>query len=170
MKEERALLLAELLTEMSQDPGGFFPEEAWDVIQRAFALPVIELAVVRDCEEGLQILLVHRDDKDWRGWHVPGGQWRTCQTLEEGIKSLAEAELGTSAVKFLAKGPWEKWMDHPTGFPICHIVICSADYIAETENQRWFSKAPRDMIDDNGHHARYIESVFRQVKEQKLLD
>src|SRR3989339_62554 len=101
MKEERALLLAELLTEMSQDPGGFFPEEAWDVIQRAFALPVIELAVVRDCEEGLQILLVHRDDKDWRGWHVPGGQWRTCQTLEEGIKSLAEAELGTSAVKFL---------------------------------------------------------------------
>lgn len=170
MTEYRAHLLGELLEELSEDPRGFIPEAAWAAVQRTFALPYIELAVVRRLESNVQILLSYRDDKDWCGWHIPGGLWRTRQTLVEGIAVLAKAELGTSVeVKFLTKGTWEKWKDHPYGFPISHIVICSATGIAETENLRWFSEVPEGIIEDGGHHARYIKSIFRQVEEQKLL-
>src|SRR3989344_5623387 len=95
MRPERARLLGELLEELAEDPKGFIPDEAWNATQKAFALPYLELAVVRRSPEGkVQILLTHRIDKDWNGWHIPGGLWRTRHTLEEGIASLVRPEFG----------------------------------------------------------------------------
>lgn len=76
MTPDRAKLLAELLTELSEDPKGFIPDEAWNAAQKAFALPYLELAIVRRAADGaLEILLSHRTDKYWNGWHIPGGLW-----------------------------------------------------------------------------------------------
>jgi hypothetical protein len=169
MEKERAVLLGELLTELAEDPKGWLPDEVWGPANKAFALPYIELAVVRYWRGQLQILLAYRSDKDWHGWHIPGALWRTKQSLEECVAITAKAELGTE-VKFLAKGTWEKWMDDPLGrWPMDHVVICSAPNFRETHTICWFSGVPKGMIDDHGHHARYINAVFRKVKEQGLL-
>lgn len=171
MTPERATLLGELLTELAADPKGFVPDEAWASAQKAFALPYIELAFVRRSSEGeLQVLLAHRTDVDWNGWHLPGGLWRTQHTLLDAIESLSRREIGLlEAPKFLAKGYWEKWHDHPVGIPISHIVILHSDHVVETETVRWFTKTPPGMIRDNGHHARFIADVFKQAVEQKLV-
>jgi hypothetical protein len=73
--------------------------------------------------------------------------------------------LGDDAVvSFLTQGEWEKWHDHPYGVPISHVVICRGENIIETEIQGWFSSVPGGMIDDNGHHARFIENILRQAE------
>src|SRR5262252_8198734 len=117
MTPERAKLLGELLTELSQDARGFIPDEAWLPAQRAFALPYVEMAIVRRRPRSkIEILLTNRNDENWNGWHIPGGLWRTRQTLDECVASLVQTELNKDArVSLLAQGMWEKWHDHPYG-------------------------------------------------------
>jgi ADP-ribose pyrophosphatase YjhB (NUDIX family) len=128
MTPERSKILGELLLEMSEDPRGFIPDEAWLPAQKAFALPYVEMAIVRRSRKRIQILLAHRSDEYWVGWHLPGGLWRTRQTLQDCIASLAEIELGEGIrVSLLAQGMWEKWHDHPYGSIISHVAICLAE-------------------------------------------
>ncbi|HVV39394.1 MAG TPA: NUDIX domain-containing protein [Candidatus Paceibacterota bacterium] len=164
MSPERATLLGELLKELAQDPTGFIPDEAWEGAQKAFALPYIELCVVRLYEGKVQILLTHRIDKYWSGWHIPGGMWRTRHTLEQGIAHLSRLELGPEpSLTLLAKGEWEKWLDHPYDVPISHIAICTARDVVETDKMQWFDGVPKGMIADHGHHARFINNVLKQA-------
>ncbi|MHB1086475.1 MAG: NUDIX domain-containing protein [Minisyncoccota bacterium] len=171
MTPERAALLGELLAELAADPKGFIPDEAWASAQKAFALSYIELAFVRRSAEGeLQVLLSHRKDVDWNGWHLPGGLWRTQHTLLDAIASLSWREIGLlEPSKILAKGEWEKWHDHPYGIPVSHVVILHSDHIVETETVGWFTKAPPDMIRDHGHHRRFFNNVIRQVTKDRLV-
>lgn len=174
MSPEDETKLGELLAEMAKDPKGFFPQGAWDALQKAIALPYLELLIVRR-QPGRwwlqpEVLLSYRNDEFWQGWHIPGGLWRTRHSLAEGVASLAKKELGPDArLKILATGGWEKWLDHPYGYPISHIVICSVDSVAMSGNLKWFSTPPQDMIADNGHHRKFIEQAFAQVRAQRLV-
>lgn len=171
MIPERAALLGELLAELAADPKGFIPDGAWASAQKAFALPYIELAFVRRSSEGeLQALLSHRHDADWKGWHLPGGLWRTQHTLQDAIASLSRLEIGLlEPPKILAKGEWEKWHDHPYGIPVSHVVILHSDRIVESDTVRWFTDLPGDMIDDHGHHHQFFNNVKRQVLRDRLV-
>jgi ADP-ribose pyrophosphatase YjhB (NUDIX family) len=166
MTPERANLLAELLLEMRQEADGFIPGPAWLAVQSTFALPYVEVAIVRRAHDRkIQILLSHRADQHWRGWQIPGGLWRTPHTLEECIVSLTRTELGGQVlVSLLATGMWEKWHDHPYGSPISHVVLCAAENVRESSSIRWFSDVPEGMIDDHGHHARFIRSALVQAE------
>lgn len=168
MTTERARLLGELLDEMAQDLRGFIPTEAWYAVQRAFALSYIELAIVRHnpVSRRVEILLAHRSDEVWNGWHIPGGIWRTRQTRDECVASIIQSEdlKGDSDVKFLAQGVWEKWHDHPYGTPVVHSVILRGENITETQTRRWFDSVPEGIINDGGHHARYIVDILKQAE------
>jgi ADP-ribose pyrophosphatase YjhB (NUDIX family) len=114
----------------------------------------------------IQILLTHRSDKYWHGWHIPGGLWRTQQTLEECIASIAKNEVSHDCrISLLAKGMWEKWHDHPYGWPVSHVAICIADSVHQNESIRWFENVPGGMIEDGGHHARFIQSALNQAEK-----
>jgi len=172
MTPEREVLLGELLAELAEDPRGFIPEEAWVAVQKAFALSYLELCLIRrnSVTKRVEILLTHRTDKDWNGWHVPGGLWRTRHNLSTGIASLAKSEFGEGVqITLLDKGGWEKWMDHPFGYPISHITICSAEGVIETSTRKWFENVPEGMIDDYGHHAEFIRTVIAQAEKKSLI-
>ena len=171
MSPERAHLLSELLKELADDPKGYIPPEAWDAARQAFSLSYIELAIIRRNPEGnVEILLTHRSDKDWKGWHIPGGVWRTRHTLEEGIASLTCAELGEGVeLSLSAKGGWEKWLDNKQNRLISHIAVCSGTGITETATRKWFSQVPKGMINDHGHHAEFITTVLAQAKAESLV-
>ncbi len=171
MTPDRATLLGELLAELAADPKGFIPDAAWASAQKAFALPYIELAFVRRSPEGeLQVLLSHRTDVDWNGWHLPGGLWRTKQTLEEAIAALSRREIGLlEPPTILAKGEWEKWHDHPYGYPVSHVVILHNDNVVESDTVQWFTSPPNAMIDDHGHHTQFFNNVVRQVTKDRLV-
>lgn len=165
MDPDRAKLLGELIDEMAQDPRGFIPDGAWAAVQKAFALPYIEMAIVRRGKSGqAEILLTHRTDKDRNGWHIPGGLWRTRQTLEQCIEKLAKVELGPQVVpKLVTKGTWEKWHDHPYGVPISHVAICVAEGVVESDTIQWFGGVPSGMIHDHGHHAGFIKNALSEA-------
>ncbi len=168
MTPQRALLLAELLDELAQDPNGWIPEEAYGSVQNAFAQPYLELCFVRQQSNALQILLAYRKDAQWNGWHIPGGMWRTRHTLEKSICSLTESELGPGVgASFLAKGPWDKWDDHPIGPMISHVVILRGDNIVESETLGWFAELPQNMI--SWRYATYFEAIKKKVFEENLL-
>lgn len=163
-------MLAELVVEMHEKDGGFIPAEAWTAIQKAFALPYIELLFMRRREGVLEFLLTHREDEHWSGWHIPGGIWRTAHTLEQAAQKLAKQELGADiALTVVGRGGWDKWGDHPYGNPISHVCICTAQDIVESDSIKWFSKIPDGMIHDGGHHVSYIADALKQVEAQKLL-
>lgn len=83
---------------------------------------------------------------------------------------LASSELGGNArLHLLDKGDWEKWHDHPYGYPISHVAICSAENIIETPTLRWFRGVPDGMIDDHGHHGKFFNSVMRRVTKDRLI-
>lgn len=165
MSPQRAELLAELLKELADDPKGFIPDNAWYAVQKAFALPYIELAVVRLKLGVPQILLAHRNDAHWSGWHVPGGLWRTNATLETCIDAIAKTELGaTASVGLFKKGSWEKWHNHPYGNPISHLAICIGTGIVERDDLQWRTGIPQETIDDGGHHAAYITEALRVAR------
>lgn len=173
MSPEDEARLGELLAEMGKDPKGFFPQGAWDPLQKAFALPYLELLIVRRSWRSWfrrQILLSYRSDEFWKGWHIPGGLWRTRHSLVDGVASLAKKELGPDArLKILVKGGWEKWLDHPYGYPISHLVICSSGSVVESDTLKWFSAPPDNMIADGGHHRRFIEQAFAQTRWRLLI-
>lgn len=171
MKQERAELLAKLLEEMLEDQHGFFPVEAWLPIHQAFAIPYLEMIIVRRSTNGkaIQFLLTRRTDDYWVGWHIPGSLWRTKKTLKEGVTAVASDELGIK-VEIIAKGTWAKWDNHPFGHPISHVVICTTEEeIFEDINTHWFSKVPEGMIDDGGYHVSFIKSALEQIERDHLL-
>lgn len=165
MSPERAALLAELLTELAEDPKGFIPNEAWYAAHKALALPFIEVAIVRLKAGVPQVLLSHRVDRDWKGWHAPGGLWRTKQSLEACIKGIVKEEVGANAsVELFQKGSWLKWDSHHYGNPISHVAICTGTGIVERDDLKWFSEVPHDMIDDGGRHAGFITEALQAAQ------
>src|SRR5258708_24503543 len=98
MESSRAKLLAELLREMREQDGDYYPEEAWPEIHRSFSLPYVELIIPRKHRGEWEFFVTRRapTDPDWPStWHVPGGLWRTKKTLYEACQSVALRELGT---------------------------------------------------------------------------
>ncbi len=172
MNEQRAILFAELLDEYVKD-GYFVHQKAYESFCKAISVPNLEVGIVRRSPVNgkVEIFLAHRIDKLWKGWHIPGGKWLPPHTLEEGVGRIIETELGIMKIKVLAQSLYEKWMDHPSGeHPLSLLVICSPmTEVLESSTLKWFSQIPLGMIEDNGHHTCFIESIFKQVEEQKLV-
>ena len=160
-----------VLEEIAQNKKGFYPEELFHGLHLAVSFPYLEVAIVRRNSKGkVEILLAYREDQDWKGWHIPGGLFRTNLNIEEIGNQIALRELNTG-VEFLAKGTWEKWMSHhPHGKPFSHIAIFKPTELGvEKTDVRWFSKPPENLINDGGKHRAFIESILLQVERDKLL-
>src|SRR5438067_552406 len=137
MIAERAHLLADLLQDMRERDGGFFPDAAWLEIHRNFAIPYVEIVLPRRRQDGQIDVFLSRRDKDdanWPGqpWHIPGGIWRVGETREGACRSVAQREIGIPAT-FCSEVMTFKWPDHPYANPISHVCICDpATEVEET--------------------------------------
>ena len=144
MRPERALFLADLLREMREEDNGFFPDEAWFEIHRNFALPYVEVALIRGRPEGgREVYLARRPEGDphWpdRPWHIPGGLWRVARKLEEACADVAQREVGVGIVSCQEVMTF-KWPDHPYANPISHVCLCEpSGPLTETADARFFA-------------------------------
>lgn len=166
MKPERARLLAELLNEMREVDGGWIPQEAWYSVQKTFALPYVEVLIVRRRQDGqYEFLLVYRADEHFVGWEIPGGLWKTRLTVEEGCADVAQRELGIK-VRFVAEVMTKKWLDHPYGYPISHVCLCEPlERIEETEHRQFFTAPPEIMT--SYHHKEFMARALKFLHQQK---
>ncbi|MEQ1727503.1 MAG: NUDIX domain-containing protein [Vicinamibacterales bacterium] len=127
MIPERAALLAELLREMRETDGDRIPDQAWHEVQKTFALPYVEILLVRESGRSREVFLTRRgsDDPHWPGrpWHIPGGMWRTSRQLLEACRDVAAGELDVQVTACRELFTC-KWSDHPYGHPISHVCLC----------------------------------------------
>jgi ADP-ribose pyrophosphatase YjhB (NUDIX family) len=163
MQPDRARLLSDLLREMREEDGGFFPDEAWFEIHKNFALPYVEVVLVRGHQTGApSVFLMRRaaGDPHWPGrpWHIPGGLWRVSWTLEQACAQVAKRETGVDLTSCREVMTF-KWPDHAYANPISHVCVCeTASDIPETEDARVFSleHLPEPMLI---HHGRFLAAA-----------
>lgn len=163
MTPERAGLFAELLTEMVEQDNYWIPDQAYYPVHRAFALPVVEVVVVRRTGAEWEFFLSWRKDDEWDCWHIPGGHWRANQTLEEACNEVSLRELSVS-VRVIEEVKSHKWLDHPK-YPlfnaISHVVVCETDQtIEETPDAHFFSEIPDGIMINHGDFLRKVLMVL----------
>lgn len=171
MRQDRALLLADLLRETREQDQGYFPDEAWLEIHKSFAIPYVELVLPRYSAEGnMECFLARREEADpyWPGrpWHIPGGIWRATDTRDEACNAAALRELRVP-VTCLSEVMTYKWSDHPYANAISHLCICQpARLPVETPAARFCSmtELPQPML---LHHTEFLETCRRYLVSGK---
>lgn len=98
------------------------PRAVFDVIGRVLPLITIEIGIIRAGEE---ILLTHRSDSHWHGWHLPGGFLGTNETLSAACNRIAQRELGIE-VRLRRMIDVFCWSDHPQGSVLSLVCRCEA--------------------------------------------
>lgn len=64
--------------------------EVWHALVTKFPTVPIELIVLDDQS---RVLLVYRDDAEFKGWHHPGAVWNDWETIPERRQRLVESEI-----------------------------------------------------------------------------
>lgn len=79
------------------------PEELFQAHCRNEIAVAVELAVVRRHAGAWQVLLIHRHDKFFRGWHMPGSLLLPGEKMREVFRRLSTREVHgrTTAPKFV---------------------------------------------------------------------
>lgn len=164
------MLLGELLREMREQDGGYFPDEAWFEIHRTFALPYVEVVILRQTAAGAtEVFLSRREEQDphWPGrpWHIPGGMWRVEKSRDEACTAVALRELDVAIISSTEVMTY-KWPNHPYANPISHVCLCvPASAPRETSSSRFFpmSDLPTPML---MHHSEFLMACHRHLAGQ----
>jgi ADP-ribose pyrophosphatase YjhB (NUDIX family) len=82
------------LTERIQFENKKIPLEAFHAWSEAFYTIAVELVPFRRKESGLEILLINRNDKYFKGYHTPGAILTPGETVSSKMDELVERELG----------------------------------------------------------------------------
>ncbi len=85
-----------MLDKISHPKNGL-PEAIFESFIHLVPFVACEL-IVTDRKGG--ILLTRRDDKYWRGWHIPGGLLRYGESFHKRLNATALRELGRRVVDF----------------------------------------------------------------------
>lgn len=166
MTPEKAKLLGELLEEMRRE-GEHIPEEAWLPLMNAMVTSWCEIAIVKKDGDSSKILLTYRKDKNWDGWHIPGGLWKAQHpTFQDICNAVAKRELGVE-VQYLRNILTTKWTEHPFAHPLAIVCVCKAKgEISETDIVKFFARdeVPANII--NAYHREYLEAVFTDLEQR----
>jgi len=76
--------------------------------------PAVELLVT---STGRDVLLTHRDDEHWSGYHIPGGFVGCGESLQMACACVSRTELGVDSVFERLIGHCV-WLEHPSAAPL----------------------------------------------------
>jgi len=149
MNLERVELLASLLAEARAEgmrvPN--LPEPIWRGVAGLTPQLAAELLLTRD---GTDVLLVWREDRDFVGWHVPGGWFGAGEGAQRTAARIARRELGVGVVVEAlldARG----WAAHPYAEAVSLLCACRADGLPQ--EGVWFTEVPRPIV---AHHDEFV--------------
>ena len=143
----------------------FLPEGTFEAFHGAWgSFAAVEVLVEKDG----RVFLVHRVDKHWNGWHIPGGYTHSmAESIEDACNRVATREFGCP-VRFKRVLHVYKWKpgEHPYGFPTSIVCLCEPlGEIQETETARFFDHVPDGFLAD----CHYLTvSVFIAPAQQRL--
>jgi ADP-ribose pyrophosphatase YjhB (NUDIX family) len=140
--EEEVQQLARLLRQVSAEGLGVprLPKAVFVALNRVVRQPAAEVLVTRD---GRDLLFTPRHDKDWDGWHIPGGFVGVDESLEEACARIGGRELGVTVTLERLIGHYS-WSDHPYASALSLLCVCRID--GEPREGRFFAELPANLI------------------------
>jgi ADP-ribose pyrophosphatase YjhB (NUDIX family) len=119
----------------------------------------MEVIIVRDGK----IFLTWRNDKFFRGWHVPGGYIAPRETLIDTAQRIIDREvtgLTVTAAKIVHS------ISHPDSVRFHDVSALTVVEVSgdppETETGRWFNEEPLDLLDVHKPFWPTIEKLLHQ--------
>jgi hypothetical protein len=145
--------LARLLRKLAAEGLGTpcLPKEVFSAFRGVVAQPAVEVLVTRS---GSDVLLTRREDKNWHGYHLPGGFVGVGESVEAACDRVAKRELGASATLQRIVGSYA-WTDHPYASPLSLLCLCTLDW--PPRDGVFFDHLPEDLL---CQHRELIESCW----------
>ena len=133
------------------------PRPIWDALAGVVPRLAVELCLIRDNA----ILLTHRDDEHWQGWHLPGGFVGCDESLAQACSRVARRELDLQATLAGVVGEFV-WPDHPAGAVLSLLCVIRCD--ADPAHGRLFTALPEPMV---RHHAELVARLRRALTQDQ---
>lgn len=130
--------------------------ELFEQIIKVVPQTAIEALVVDNIDNPRKVLLTWRQDKNYFGWHIPGGYIRFGEMPEDRLKRVIRKELGVLVRKYK-----DTCLNHTLIDSRGHTI--GLIYLVELENTRtidgtWFDKIPTPIIE---RHKEIITDVLK---------
>jgi ADP-ribose pyrophosphatase YjhB (NUDIX family) len=138
-------LLNKLKKEKLQPP--HMPLSIWRALLSVVPMPSVEVIVTKS---GLDFLLTYRQDKDWHGWHIPGGFIAPRESIQKACERVAGRELGIDVTYHHLIDAYS-WPDSPYGNDLSLICLCSTDQTPKVG--KFFSAIPDNTV---LHHREFL--------------
>jgi ADP-ribose pyrophosphatase YjhB (NUDIX family) len=135
------------------------PLQVWRAIGQVVPHTAVEIIIMR---EQCEILLVHRDDEFWHGWHLPGGFLACGESIAQACDRIARRELGVG-IQGVSMFDSFGWPDHPHGNVVS--ILCRCTPLEAPKAGDFFAQAPRDLV---RHHEEFFALAQRQGSESEL--
>lgn len=147
--------------------------DLFDAICNNLSVNPIDLAVLREGDEGSEVFLIYREDNFFKGWHFPGSVILPGHTIKSVLKDIVGREMGISAEGFafdlvgvhqFMKG--NNIGECPRGqeVDLFHVLFLDRGTKIEIdENRKFFpiSKFPDDIL---SHHKVLFSSIKKYLK------
>lgn len=133
-------------------------------------LPMVpfECAVVRDIDGEPHVLLWHRDDEHYTGWHMPGKYLLRGETDEEGVRRVLknEADLELTSFEFIRHFNTRPESGDVPQHQQALFWLCMAEGDPTVGTFFPLTKLPEDIL---GHHRRYVDHLRAYIMRVNLL-
>lgn len=116
------------------------PQPVFDALLNIVPFVACELVIKN--KKG--ILLTWREDKWWKGWHIPGGLLRYRENFDERIQKVAWEELGVNITNYKFLFPIN-YSQGIRGHVVSLIFICETKMTPK--DGKFFKKMPKDIIE-----------------------
>jgi ADP-ribose pyrophosphatase YjhB (NUDIX family) len=122
MTEDDIAQLALLLRKLAEEGLGTprTPKDVFVPLRGVVVQPTAEVLVSRT---GRDVLLTRREDRNFHGYHLPGGFVGVGEGLSEACDRIAQRELGAGAQLTRIVGHYT-WQDHPYASPLSLLCLC----------------------------------------------
>lgn len=122
-------------------PAPHIPEDLFIPYLRKITPVTVELAVVR----GDEVLLVHRSDEYYKGWHFPGGFIAPGESFEDACARVLLREVGLKLRTCEIIGV-ENFNKDPR-FPFVSLFfLCRIRGKALEQEGAWFKRKPKELL------------------------
>lgn len=115
----------------------------------------IELVIIRDHK----VLLTHRTDPYFTGWHTPGTYVGPRETRQETAQRCADKEL-KARVRYIRDIDEKDHPDSPRFHDQCVLLLC--EIVGEPQTGQWFFEMPSDLIPEHQKYWPAIEAELRK--------
>jgi ADP-ribose pyrophosphatase YjhB (NUDIX family) len=137
---------------------------------RILPMILLECAVVRYIDNQLHVLLIYREDKHYRGWHMPGGYLLRGESEDVATRRIlfSEANLRMTQHTFVRHYNTRRETGYVPNHQIALLFYCEAE--GEPTDGAFYplTNIPRDTLPHHKEYLTHINTYFLKTRGKNL--